>query len=82
MTHEDICKCFAGEEMVLHCKDVMLQAWQSVFFLQEGVGSRPWAAQQHQVEYNVSSDAVMGLSCSFLVSIRRDRPYLLLVLKE
>lgn len=64
VTHEDICKCFTGEEVVLHCKDVMLQSCQSVpaaLLSQERVGSRLWAAQQHQVKCNVSSDAVLGL---------------------
>lgn len=63
VTHEDICKCFTGEEVVLHCKDVMLQSCQSVpaALLSPRVGSRLWAAQQHQVKCNVSSDAVLGL---------------------
>ncbi|NXD73940.1 E2F4 factor, partial [Eolophus roseicapillus] len=29
VTHEDICRCFAGEEVTFHPKDVMLQSWQS-----------------------------------------------------
>lgn len=30
VTHEDICKCFTGEEIVLHHKDVVLQSCQCV----------------------------------------------------
>lgn len=30
VTHEDICKCFTGEEMVLRHKDIMLQSCQPI----------------------------------------------------